>query len=249
MTARRLFKLICTALLIPAALAACGKLSHMSYNSLSEDPPSDLTAKATSSSSVHLKWKAPISGVSAGYDIYRSDGGSGAYVEIDSFDIGNAIDNSIDNSIVNSPFYDDTGLTAGQLYCYEVSSYNASGVQSKKSNSACVSIPGVLSVDPANLSNGIAWDPAPTISVTFTDPIKASTISESNFTMLVNSGADIGNSVVGSVIINSVNNVRFTPGASLENGTTYQVTLGSGVQFDDGSDLDGPYTWKFTTAP
>ena len=242
MSTRRLFSLIGIALVIAAALAACGKLSSVSYNSLSENPPSDLSAKATSSSSAHLEWKPPLSGVSIGYYIYRSDSGS-AYAKIDTLDISN----SIDNSIVNSPFYDDNGLVNSTSYCYEVSSFDSSNTESKKSNSACIKTPESVITAPADMSAGIGLDNS--VSVTFTDVINSSTMDEDDFKVIVNSGADIGTPVPGSVRLENASTLIFTPDGPLSNGTWYEATVSNGVMFDDGSHLRDTYSWRFTTAP
>ncbi len=78
---------------------------------------------------VDLNWSAPTSSPDAvaGYYIYRATGG-GAFVRISS---------SPDLTIT----YTDTGVTSGIAYSYQVTSVDASGVESVPSNQVTVTIP------------------------------------------------------------------------------------------------------------
>ena len=232
--------LILIALILPVALAACDGLSSTSYNSTSDDPPRDLSARVRSTTTIHLEWTAPLSGVTAGYNIYRSDEG-GPFSEVDTF--------AIDNGIVNSPSYDDNGLSGNETHCYKVSSYNSALKESKKTPTACAATPGILTTSPLNGATGVGFTNTNTVSVTFTDPFDTSTFTAGNLSLIVNYGGEIGNSVVGDLSFQTNSKAVFTPNASLLNSVKYKATVSSGVVFDDGSDYDDTYTWSFTTAP
>jgi hypothetical protein len=99
--------------------------------------------------------------------------------------------------------------------------------------------PVVTSVTPASGSSGNPITVAPT--ATFSQAVVPSTVS---FTVK-GSG---GNSVAGSVTLNSAGTVAtFTPSSSLAADTTYTATV-SGAQNTFGTPMTGPFSWTFTTA-
>jgi hypothetical protein len=79
---------------------------------------------------VDLSWNAPSNSTDpvAGYNIYRSTGGSPAYALLNS-------------STITETTYVDTTVMSGQIYDYIVESVDASGVASSPSNLASVTIP------------------------------------------------------------------------------------------------------------
>ncbi len=107
--------------------------------------PTNLTAKAISSSRIDLSWNA-VSG-EANYRIYKSSSLGGAY-------------NPIGN--VNSNFYSNTGLKANTACFYKVKAYNESG-ESEYSNIAgdttIVAAPSNLAAKAVSISQiFLSWD-------------------------------------------------------------------------------------------
>jgi fibronectin type 3 domain-containing protein len=87
------------------------------------------TGMASTSYQVDLTWDAPVSSSDAvaGYHIYRA-ASSGSYALL--------------NASANTPTtYTDTTVEAGQTYTYEVTSVDASGVESAPSNVYTATIP------------------------------------------------------------------------------------------------------------
>jgi hypothetical protein len=89
--------------------------------------PSNLTATATSSTSVNLTWTASTSSNVTGYNIYRGPrGGTLA---------------KLPTSSGTSPFVDTTA-SAGTAYDYAVTAVATGGAESARSNTATVTTPG-----------------------------------------------------------------------------------------------------------
>jgi uncharacterized protein (TIGR02145 family) len=87
--------------------------------------PTNVTATATSSSSITVSWTT-VTGA-AGYKIYRSMTFNGDYNEI-----GSA-------SSTSTTFTNNTGLAANTIYYYRVAAYNSSGVTGAQSNNVYAS--------------------------------------------------------------------------------------------------------------
>jgi fibronectin type 3 domain-containing protein len=85
---------------------------------------------ASASHQVTLTWDAPSGSTDpvAGYNVYRSTGGSSAYTLLNS-----AVD--------TETTYVDTNVQSGANYDYVVKSVDASGVESTASNEATATIP------------------------------------------------------------------------------------------------------------
>jgi len=78
-----------------------------------------------------------------------------------------------------------------------------------------------------------------TVSATFNEPMDAATITTSSFTL---------DGVSGSVAYDSgTDTATFTPGADLEEGTTYTATLSTAVTDAAGNPLASAYSWSFAT--
>jgi O-glycosyl hydrolase len=110
------------------------------------------------------------------------------------------------------------------------------------SNCNTTSPPSVSAVTPTNTSTGIAITSA--VTATFSEPMNASTISGSTFTLVPQGGS----AVAATVSYNASGNVAtLTPTASLANGTIYTATITTGVMSSSGSALASSYSWTFTT--
>jgi hypothetical protein len=104
-----------------------------------------------------------------------------------------------------------------------------------------VTIPGVVSVTPAQGSTNVALNAV--ISATFSQPMSASSINTTTFTV----SAPGGVAVMGAVAY-SGNTATFTPtGGALAYNTTYTATITAGAATPGGAELIGPITWSFTT--
>jgi glucose/arabinose dehydrogenase/PKD repeat protein len=91
------------------------------------DPPSDLTAQATSSSKVDLAWTAATDSVGVtNYKIYRN---------------GSPL-----TTIGASTSYSDTTVAGGTTYSYQVSALDAAGNESALSNTATATTPGLTTL-------------------------------------------------------------------------------------------------------
>ena len=89
------------------------------------------------------------------------------------------------------------------------------------------------------------------IEATFSEAMKASTITESTFTVTSDEGA-IGGDVeyVGSVVKDGVmytsHKAVFTPSAGLEESTTYTATITTEVQDTSGNSMASDFSWSFS---
>jgi hypothetical protein len=114
-----------------ASGALAGKLTIESNSASNGTTVISLTGTGVAGSyAVNLSWDAPASSPDpvAGYNIYRSPGGTSTYQLL-----GSA-------STSELAFRDD-GVTSGQTYDYMVESVDASGAESSPSNVAAVSVP------------------------------------------------------------------------------------------------------------
>ena len=85
---------------------------------------------ASAAHQVDLSWNAPHSSTDpvVGYNIYRSIGGSGPFLLMNSFP--DALTTYVDNTVVS-----------GTTYSYYAKSVDASGIESTQSNEISVTIP------------------------------------------------------------------------------------------------------------
>lgn len=88
--------------------------------------PSDVSATATPSDSITLRWSSVRS--ATGYIVYRSVSANGTYDPIDT---------------TLSILYIDTGLLSGSTYYYKISAYNGSGKGPLSTSDSATTIPSV----------------------------------------------------------------------------------------------------------
>jgi len=101
--------------------------------------------------------------------------------------------------------------------------------------------PSVVSTLPANGATNVAVNT--TVSVIFSEAMKASTITTGSFTLVADS-----TSVSGSVSYNSgTYTATFTPSADLPQNTTCTATLSTAITDAAGNPLATAYSWSFTT--
>jgi len=103
-----------------------------------------------------------------------------------------------------------------------------------------VSLPGVVSVTPAQGATGVVITTP--VTATFSIAMNSASITTSTFTV-VGPG---GTAVAGTVAYSGMT-ATFTPSAALAYGTTYTATVTTGVSSPGGAELIGPYVWSFTT--
>jgi hypothetical protein len=99
--------------------------------------------------------------------------------------------------------------------------------------------PTVVAITPGNSAAGVA--PATTIEATFSELVKASTVTTGTF-LVTGSGP-----VSGTVTLNGSTAV-FTPSGPLDYATAYTARV-TGVQDLAGNTLASDFVWTFTTAP
>jgi fibronectin type 3 domain-containing protein len=113
------------------------------------ETPTDLTAEATSSSSIWVSWSS-VTGATH-YTVYRSSSSSGTYSNVDN---------------ITSTSCSNTGLTANTTYYYKVSAHNSAGESAQSSSvsaktSASVSKPdaptGVTASAESSSSIKVSW--------------------------------------------------------------------------------------------
>jgi Domain of unknown function (DUF4082)/Bacterial Ig-like domain/Bacterial Ig domain len=107
--------------------------------------------------------------------------------------------------------------------------------------------PTVTSVTPANNTTQVALSAVAT--ATFSEPMTASTISQTTFLMVDSSNNPVAGTVTYDV---SSSTTTFKPTAGLVSANTYTVTLKSGlngVKDFNGNPLAADFSWSFSTAP
>lgn len=102
------------------------------------------------------------------------------------------------------------------------------------------SVLAITSTLPANGATEVAPDEP--IVITFSANVNPDTVSPSS--ILVSDGS---NQAQGR-LMSSANTVTFSPGPLFSWGTTYTVTVTSGVKDRSGASLSSDYTWSFSTA-
>jgi hypothetical protein len=128
---------------------------------------------------------------------------------------------------------------AGPTYREEPATFNLD--VEEKAPPSDTTAPKVDSTDPDGGAIGVAIDSE--VSATFSEKLKASTISTSTFT--VEDGAD---NIDGTVSLSSDGlTATFTPSADLAYSTEYTATIAGSVTDEAGNQLGSDYTWKFTT--
>jgi hypothetical protein len=103
-----------------------------------------------------------------------------------------------------------------------------------------VTIPGVVSVTPAQGATGVAI--TTTVTATFNMAMSPATINAGTFTV-----AGPGGAITGAVTYSGLT-ATFTPSPSLAYGTTYTATITTGAATPGGAELVSDYVWTFTTA-
>jgi len=103
-----------------------------------------------------------------------------------------------------------------------------------------VTIPGVMSVTPAQGATGVVVNT--TVTATFSMKMNSASITTSTFTV-----KGPGGSAVAGAVTYSGSTATFTPSAVLAFGTTYTATITTRASTPGGAELIGPYVWSFTT--
>jgi hypothetical protein len=103
-----------------------------------------------------------------------------------------------------------------------------------------VTIPGVVSVTPAQGTVGVAVNT--TVTATFSTAMKPGTITAATFTL-----AGPGGTAVTGAVTYSGATATFAPAANLAYGTTYTATVTNGAATPGGAELLGNFVWTFTT--
>ena len=104
-----------------------------------------------------------------------------------------------------------------------------------------VTIPGVVSVTPAQGATGVAI--TTTVTATFNMAMNPASINTGTFTVTGPGGAAVAGAVTYSGLT-----ATFTPSPSLAYGTTYTATITTGAATPGGAELVSDYVWTFTTA-
>ena len=100
-------------------------------------------------------------------------------------------------------------------------------------------LPLILSANPIGGSTGIGFNKV--LSVTFSEPMNAATITTSSFTL------SQGTTSIAGAVAYSGTTATFTPSAPLAAGTTYKVKMTTGVKDMAGNPLASDQVWTFTT--
>ena len=107
---------------------------------------------------------------------------------------------------------------------------------------ADVTAPTVLSVSPLDAAIGASR--SGNLSVTFSELMKAETLTDASFTLAAGSA-----SVAGTVSMDLGGTIAtFNPTSELIGGTLYTATITTGAQDEAGNALAANYEWTFTTS-
>jgi hypothetical protein len=102
--------------------------------------------------------------------------------------------------------------------------------------------PTVSTTAPINNATGVSV--SSTVAATFSEAMKASTVTTANFQL--KQGAT---NIPGTVTLNGAGTTAtFQPSSTLAGGTTYTATIATGVQDVAGNALAANYSWSFTTS-
>ncbi len=110
-----------------------------------------------------------------------------------------------------------------------------------------ITAPTISSVSPLNGAMSVST--SPNVSVTFTEPLTASSVTSANFELRNSINAIIPSTV--SYIPGS-NTVTLTPTLPLGNSSVYTATVKggtTGIKDTASNSLDSDFSWSFTTAP
>ncbi|MFH0736241.1 MAG: Ig-like domain-containing protein [bacterium] len=99
--------------------------------------------------------------------------------------------------------------------------------------------PTVSSANPANMSTGVALNQK--ITATFSEVMKASTITTASFTLMQ------GTSFVSGTVSYTGTTATFAPSSNLMPNTTYIATITTLAKNNVGNSLETNYVWSFTT--
>ena len=193
--------------------------------------PSDLSATATSSSTIVLSW-TDNSLVESAFEVERKTGSEGTYSQIATVD-------------ANVTTYSDTGLSESTTYYYRVRAYNSAGNSTYSDEADATTLatrPTVSSTTPANNATDVVT--STTITATFSQAMDSSTITADTF--LVNDGTI---NIAGTVttVTQSGTVATFSPTTALDYSTTYTAIITTGAKDLAGNALEADYTWSFTT--
>jgi len=176
------------------------------------------------------------------YDIY------GQVVNADGSLYGVGITSGVNFTIsaTSSDKYDPSvaynPLCSSFLVAYEDDAVSPPDIAFSRVGNACETTPPtVASTAPANTATGVAI--ATSVTATFSEAMRASTINTTTFTL-----SDGTNAVSGTVTYDSdTKTATFTPTSALAYSTTYTATITTGVKDLVGNALAADYTWSFTT--
>jgi ice-binding like protein/Big-like domain-containing protein len=101
-----------------------------------------------------------------------------------------------------------------------------------------VTIPGVVSVTPAQSATGVAA--TTTVTATFNMAMSPASISTTTFTLVAPGGVAVAGAVTYSGKV-----ATFTPTNALLSGDTYTATITTGAATAGGAELLGNYVWTF----
>jgi hypothetical protein len=162
---------------------------------------------------------------------------------------GSAVSGTVNYSGTTATFTPASDLEFNSTYAVTVTT----GVQDLAGNNMTSNVswnfttaqettpPEVISQNPADGATDVPVD-IPSIEVTFSEPMNSSTITNTTFSITLN-----GSSVKGKISY-SGEIASFNPDKNLEFGSTYTVTVTTGVQDLAGNNMTSNVSWNFTTA-
>jgi hypothetical protein len=101
-----------------------------------------------------------------------------------------------------------------------------------------VTIPGVVSVTPAQSATGVATNT--TVTATFNVAMSPASITATTFTLVAPGGVAVAGTVTYSGLV-----ATFTPTAALLSGDVYTATITTGAATPGGAELIANYVWSF----
>ena len=177
-------------------------------------------------------------------------------VPMDSFTINNAtflvtqgttqINGNVSYTGSIASFTPTSALVTGSIYTATITTgvKNKSGISLQNNyvwifTVGCNSVPVVISTDPTNNAINVVRNKI--ITVTFSDAMDNSTIMATTFVV------KYGTVTVPGTFSYLGEKVTFTPSSNLLSGTTYTVTITTGVKNASGISLASEYAWTFST--